>query len=411
MGPLDQWTSPDPAQRVYGKGNNYLTIQGQESGHRWGAFVLFDTGAGPSNLLLGRSNAHWSYYADVDHSSLEGGDWVSTGGSNYTCPTMIDYYSELDEYLFGLRTPNEVKDFFYISSASNNTVSARSVGTPLMGSVATGTYVPVTVENVIAAEGARTPIEANEDHDVRQAFIFLIKHGTAPSQGQLDKISGFRRAWEPYFEKSCDGRLACNTSLAGPYAVGEISGEVRDKYSQNIINDFTAVSTERGFSQHVPADGRFVFRYDDGPTRGTSEPVTIIFSAPGYVPDTLATSITYGDTKRFLGIKDGIWLKPIPTGVGGVPALTELHANHPNPFNPETTIEYSLGQSGPVLIRVYDAAGHPVRTLIDRMEARGNHSVDFDGRDDHGQILASGVYIYRLDSGGVTKSRKMVLLK
>jgi flagellar hook assembly protein FlgD len=60
---------------------------------------------------------------------------------------------------------------------------------------------------------------------------------------------------------------------------------------------------------------------------------------------------------------------------------------------------------------VYDAAGHPVRTLIDRMEARGNHSVDFDGRDDHGQILASGVYIYRLDSGGVTKSRKMVLLK
>src|SRR5262249_6222824 len=155
----------------------------------------------------------------------------------------------------------------------------------------------------------------------------------------------------------------------------------------------------------------FIFRYDDDATRGTSENVTLIFSAPGYVPDTLSTSITYGDSKRLLGIQDGIWLKPVPTGVGSVPALTELGANHPNPFNPETTIEYSLAQSGPVQIRVYDAAGHQVRTLVDRMEAKGNHQVDFDGRDDRGQVLASGVYIYRLDSGGVTRSRKMVLLK
>ena len=411
MGPLNQWTSSDPAARVYGKGNNYLTIQGQESGHRWGAFVFFDSGSGPSSLLLGRALAHWSYYADMDHSSLEGGDWVSTGGSNYMCPTNIDYYSELDEYLFGLRTPNEVKDFFYISSINNNTMSARSVGTPLMGSVASGTFTPVTVENVIAAEGARTPVEANEEHDLRQAFIFLIAHGTTPTQGQLDKIAGFRRAWEPYFEKSCDGRLSCNTSITDTYAVGVIDGQVRDKYRQTPVPNFTARSVERDFSQHVPDDGRFIFRYDDDATRGTSEPVTLIFSAPGYVSDTLSTSITYGDSKHLTGLNNGIWLKPIPTGVGATPGLTELRANHPNPFNPTTTIEYSLALPGRVQIRVYDAAGHQVRTLVDRMEVGGNHQVDFDGRDDHGQALASGVYIYRLESGGVTKSRKMVLLK
>ncbi|HET6463825.1 MAG TPA: hypothetical protein VFH33_08505, partial [Candidatus Krumholzibacteria bacterium] len=186
MNNLDAWASPDPAARVFGKGNNFLTIMGQEAGHRWGAFVTY--GPSHSNLILGRSDAHWSYYADLDHSSLEGGDWVSTGGNNYTCPTNIDYFSEIDEYLFGLRTPNEVKDFFFISSASNNTVNARSVGTPVLGSVATGAFVPVTVEDIITSEGPRTPVVADEQHVMRQGFIFLIKQGTVPTQAQLDKV-------------------------------------------------------------------------------------------------------------------------------------------------------------------------------------------------------------------------------
>jgi hypothetical protein len=409
MSIIDQWASPDPAARIFGKGNNFLTIMGQESGHRWGAFVTY--GPSHSNLILGRSDAHWSYYADLDHSSLEGGDWVSTGGSNYTCPTTIDYFSEIDEYLFGMRTPNEVKDFFFISSASNNTSNARSVGTPLMGSVATGTFIPVTVEDIITSEGPRTPVVADEEHVLRQGFIFLIKQGTTPLQAQLDKIALFRKTWEEYFEKSVDGRAALNTVLAGPYAAGEINGEVRDKYSQHIIPNFTARSIERGFVQHVTDDGRFYFLYDDGPTRGTNENVTLIFSAPGYVPDTLSTNIAYGATETHLGLTTGIWLKPVATGVGDSPVLTELHANHPNPFNPETTIEYSLALAGPVRIRVFDTAGHLVRTLVDGVEAKGTHRVMFDGRDNRGQQLASGVYLYRLDTALTTLSRKMVLLK
>ncbi|MCI0452805.1 MAG: hypothetical protein L0Z51_10525, partial [Candidatus Latescibacteria bacterium] len=121
MNQLSVWNA-DPYVRFFSKGNNFVTIMGQEAGHRWGAFTYFDSGGGPSNLILGRSDAHWSYYVDVDHSSLEGGNWVSTGGSNYQCPTQIDFFSQVDEYTFGLRTPNEVKDFFYISSPSNNLV-------------------------------------------------------------------------------------------------------------------------------------------------------------------------------------------------------------------------------------------------------------------------------------------------
>jgi hypothetical protein len=288
------WLNPDPAFRWFSKGNSFLTIMGQESGHRWGAFTYFDSGSGPSNLILGRSDSHWSYYADMDHSSLEGGNWVSTGGVDYMCPTKVDHFSELDEYLFGLRNPQEVTDFYYISSVSNNTSNARSVGTPLLNATASGLNVPVTVEDIVAANGARTPVEPNENHDLRQAFILLVAQATSPTQEELDKISAFRRAWEDYFEVSCDGRLTCNTSLTSTFPVASICGHVRSATTNNIIPEFTARSLERGFNQHVPDGGRFTFRYLANGSSGSAENVTIVFEAPNFKPDTLETSLAYG---------------------------------------------------------------------------------------------------------------------
>ncbi len=296
MNRLAAWLSPDPYNRWFAKQNNFLTIMGQESGHRWGAFTYFDSGSGPSNLILGRSDAHWSYFADMDHSSLEGGNWVSTGGVDYICPTQVDHYSELDEYLFGLRTPNEVKDFFYISSVSNNTTNARSQGTPILNATASGLYTPVTVEDVIAANGIRTPAADNEDHDLRQGFILLLAKGTSPSQADLDMISGFRRAWEDYFEVSCDGRLTCNTSLTSTFPVAAICGNVRSATTNLIIPEFSARSLERGFDQHVPDGGRYTFRYQANGSSGPSENVTIVFEAANFKPDTVTTSLTYGST-------------------------------------------------------------------------------------------------------------------
>ena len=407
MNQLSAWQSADPYNRWFSKGNNFLTIMGQESGHRWGAFAFFDAGGGPSNLILGRSDAHWSYYVDVDHSSLEGGNWVSTGGANYSCPTTIDFFSELDEYLFGLRTPDEVKDFFYISSASNNLPANRSVGTPLMGATASGTFTPVTVENVIAAEGARTPVEADENKDLRQGFIFLIKAGTSPTPAELTKIAGFRRAWEEYFERSCDGRLTCNTSLTAEYPVAVICGNVRERWTGTLIPEFNATSIERGFNQHVPDDGRYTFRYQADGSSGPTEDATIVFTATGYQPDTLEVSLTYGTTTC---IDVELMVDP-NTGTDKTPSRTELFANQPNPFNPSTTIRYSLEAAGSVRLLVYDTTGRRVRSLVQGSESAGEHSVAFDGRDDRGDVLASGVYFYRLEAGSVVKTRKMVLLK
>jgi FlgD Ig-like domain len=92
-------------------------------------------------------------------------------------------------------------------------------------------------------------------------------------------------------------------------------------------------------------------------------------------------------------------------------AQTALGQNHPNPFNPTTTIGYSVAEAGPVLLDVYDAAGHLVRRLVDGVRGVGSHTATWDGRDDSGSAAGSGLYFYRLEVGKVTETRKMVLLK
>jgi len=93
------------------------------------------------------------------------------------------------------------------------------------------------------------------------------------------------------------------------------------------------------------------------------------------------------------------------------PVITQLKGNYPNPFNPSTTIAYSLKESGKVEIGIYNLKGQLVRTLVNEAKAAGNHIAVFDGLDNHGMNLGSGVYLYRMKAGDYTKSQKMIMLK
>ena len=101
----------------------------------------------------------------------------------------------------------------------------------------------------------------------------------------------------------------------------------------------------------------------------------------------------------------------IPTGAGPGPGYAALGANYPNPFNPSTTIPFTLARRGHVSLRVHDAAGRTIAILIDGEQPAGTNSVTWDGRSDAGQPVASGVYFVRMvtESGGFT--RKLVLVK
>ncbi len=88
-----------------------------------------------------------------------------------------------------------------------------------------------------------------------------------------------------------------------------------------------------------------------------------------------------------------------------------LHQNRPNPFNPSTVIYYTLAQRRKVRLEVFDVKGCLIRVLADEWKSGGNHNVVWNGRDEQGTSVASGVYFYRLTAGKKTLTRRMVLLR
>ncbi len=112
-------------------------------------------------------------------------------------------------------------------------------------------------------------------------------------------------------------------------------------------------------------------------------------------------------------LDDEMYRSPIATvnmRAGGL----ALQQNHPNPFNPQTTITYDLpavDASQPVRLSIVDLNGRVVRTLVNEEQRSGSHTVMWEGRDDRGEAVASGVYFYVLDFRGEQRSRKLVLLK
>ena len=94
-----------------------------------------------------------------------------------------------------------------------------------------------------------------------------------------------------------------------------------------------------------------------------------------------------------------------------IPAASYLNQNFPNPFNPQTRIEFGLDRPSRASLAVYDAAGRLVRVVASRDYPAGQHAEFWDGKDANGRAVASGVYFYRFDTGTFTQTRKMVLVR
>ena len=94
-----------------------------------------------------------------------------------------------------------------------------------------------------------------------------------------------------------------------------------------------------------------------------------------------------------------------------MPTVYSLESNYPNPFNPMTKISFSLPEAQAVKLTVYGLDGRKVATLINEQREAGTYDVNWMGRDDQGQMVASGTYFYRIDAGPYSQVRKMTLMK
>jgi len=163
-------------------------------------------------------------------------------------------------------------------------------------------------------------------------------------------------------------------------------------------------------------------------TTGTNPSNFTIISGPNYIQAPVDwTEYTYEiegytgnvyigiqcvSNDAFIFLVDDVTVEGTPLEDPNVPVLaTDLQGNYPNPFNPETTIRYSVKETSPVTIEVYNLKGQLVRTLVNEVKTAGNYSVVWNGRDNNNQPVSSGVYFYKMNAGKYSSTKKMIMMK
>ena len=94
-----------------------------------------------------------------------------------------------------------------------------------------------------------------------------------------------------------------------------------------------------------------------------------------------------------------------------LPTKVKLNQNYPNPFNPITKISYEMPSDGFVRVSILDMMGREVKTLVESSQVSGMRSVTWNATDNNDQPVSAGVYLYKIQTRGITKIRKMAFLK
>ncbi len=240
----------------------------------------------------------------------------------------------------------------------------------------------------------------------------------------------------------------------------------RDFIGYNIYRDgdFLTFTTETSFESIGPFGPEdFYFEvtavYDEGESEAAEITVTIVLNPPSNVtaqsqpPNVIITwdapdrgiesyniyrdyelleenviespyedlNVPSGDyTYNVITIYDGEWESEMSNGAFVAhtdvdnllkPGVTELTGNYPNPFNPTTTISFSIEEAGHVSINIYNMKGQLVKTLVNEYLDSAYHNVSWNGKDNSSKTVSSGIYFYKMRSSNYTATKKMILMK
>ena len=187
-----------------------LGVLSHEVGHQWLAQPRYRNSSGQlSTDLLGRAGSHWSYLLDSDASVMHGSDWTSNGNGTFTAARTWDGYSPLDLYLMGLLDPARVDPFTLLRNPA-----VDPTGVPNEGATISAVPETVTVGQVVAAEGPRSPSHLLSPKEFRLGFIVLTAPGTEPSAEDLEAVERVRSAFAGHFFALTRGVAVADTTLA-----------------------------------------------------------------------------------------------------------------------------------------------------------------------------------------------------
>jgi hypothetical protein len=342
---------------------------------------------GDLDLFIGESEGNLNFYQNVGTITdpvfaLETETFESIDVGNASTPTFVDIDNDGDLDLF-------------IGESEGNLNYYQNVGsaTEARFTFVTAFFASIIVPLYSAPEFA--DIDADGDLDLfvgsmGQTISFYRNTGTATNAGFTLDADSINIGGEVSYNTPAIADIDRDGDL--DLFVGNIDGRI------SLLRN-TGIATEPNFTFET---GK-LFDID---VRGTSSP-------------TFADIDNDCDSDLFVGDQVGglyFYRNVSPTSVSssaleGSPETFILNQNYPNPFNPETTIRFELPKSSHVVIKIFNTVGQEIRTLVDRLYEAGNHTIGWDGKDNHGTVVANGVYLYKLQAPDFTQVRKMSLIK
>jgi len=343
-----------------------------------------------------------------------------TGGNTFMPSTVADKFP--DEVSLAQLQDAEARARYMLQNAASMTVTPEDFGITVRVTNETAHKLPSGYPegrriwlNVVALDAAGTPIyescayddeTADLSHD-SQAKIYEIKPGLSP--GLADAL-GLPAGKSFHF--------VLNDTI----------------YSDNRIppRGFTNAGFESIQSPpvaHVYEDGQY---WDDTPYQlpigSDSVVVTLFYQTTSreyaeFLRDENETNssgqdfydswVAHGKSapEVMVRVRAAVNVTVTDDGIAGTPLIYNLEQNFPNPFNPSTRIDYSIAEKAHVFIAAYDVAGRRVSVIVDAEQEPSRYSVTWNGTDENGRTLSSGIYFIRYRAGGYTFTRKAVLLR
>jgi uncharacterized protein (TIGR03437 family) len=216
MGPVSQYPV-DPngilPQRFTAR-DTPTTVLAHEAGH---LFLAFASVPEPNNpavpAMLGRQSAHWGFTFNSEASLLEGNRILDRGAGaspRFETVAVTEQYSPLDQYLMGLRAKEEVGPLFYVG---DSTISTLFPPPPQVGRTFDGTRRDVSVDDLIAVHGRRTPDHTVSQRKYRFAVIVIAPRGAATDSAQVRQVDAYRRSFESFYNRATGERAIAETTL------------------------------------------------------------------------------------------------------------------------------------------------------------------------------------------------------